>query len=283
MSQEHITKILSGKGLAAKIRQNLKYQIAKSKIQPGLAVILVGQDPASEMYVRFKSQASNEVGMYLETIELPEDVREKKLLKIIEKLNKNKKIHGILVQLPLPAHIDVPLILETIDPMKDVDGFNPENVGWLSAGAPEFIPATTRGIWSLVQSTNITVAGKYVVMVGASNIVGKPTAQMFLNHEATVTVCHKKTKDLAGFTKKADILISATGVPHLIKAHMVKPGAMVIDVGTARLNGKTVGDVDFDQVKEKASYITPVPGGVGPMTVASLLQNTWDAMCLIED
>lgn len=282
MAEEHITKILSGKGLAAKIRQELKHKIQKSRVTPGLAVILVGQDPASEMYVEFKSEASQEVGMYLQTFDFDEDVSEKKLLKTIEKLNRNKKIHGILVQLPLPDHIDTSLVLETIDPMKDVDGFHPENVGWLSVGAPEMMPATTRGIWTLLDSANINVEGKHVVVVGASNIVGKPTAQLLLNEGATVTVCHKKTKNLEEYTKKADILISATGVPNLIEASMVKKGAVVIDVGTARLNGKTVGDVDFEKVKEKAAYITPVPGGVGPMTVASLLQNTWDAMCEIE-
>lgn len=282
MHTEHITKILNGKGLAAKIRQELKHKIANSRKQPGLAVILVGQDPSSEMYVEFKKEASQEVGLYLESYEFEEDLSERKLLKVIEKLNRNKKIHGILVQLPLPSHIDTMLVLEAIDPMKDVDGFHPENVGWALIGSPELMPATTRGIATLVDSTSIDVRGKHVVMVGASNIVGKPTAAYFLNVGATVTVCHKKTTDLAHHTKQADILISATGVPHLITADMVKKGAMVIDVGTARLHGKTVGDVDFEAVQHKADYITPVPGGVGPMTVAALLQNTWDAMCQIE-
>jgi methylenetetrahydrofolate dehydrogenase (NADP+) / methenyltetrahydrofolate cyclohydrolase len=282
-NQKHITKILSGKGLAANIRQQLKEKIKRAHKRPGLAVILVGHDPASETYVNFKVQASKEVGLYLETFEFDEDVSERKLLKVIEKLNKNKKIHGILVQLPLPKQIDTLAVLEAIDPDKDVDGFHPENVGWLSIGAPILMPATTRGIWTLVESVNENVVGKLVVMVGASNIVGKPTAQLFLNKGATVTVCHKKTKDLAHHTQQADILITATGVPELITADMVKKGVMVIDVGIARIDDKTVGDVDFDAVAEKASYITPVPGGVGPMTVASLLQNTWDAMCAIHD
>ncbi|HLD22200.1 MAG TPA: bifunctional 5,10-methylenetetrahydrofolate dehydrogenase/5,10-methenyltetrahydrofolate cyclohydrolase, partial [Patescibacteria group bacterium] len=191
----HITKILNGKGLAAKIRLQLKAKIANSKYQPGLAVILVGQDPASHMYVNFKTQASQEVGMYLETVEFDEDITEKKLLKTIDKLNKNKHIHGILIQLPLPEHIDQFRVLSAIDPYKDVDGFHPENVGWLSVGHPRLMPATVRGIWTLVQSTRVDIKGKHVVMVGASNIVGKPTAQLFLNHGATVTICHKLTQN----------------------------------------------------------------------------------------
>jgi methylenetetrahydrofolate dehydrogenase (NADP+)/methenyltetrahydrofolate cyclohydrolase len=275
---EHVVKLLSGTALAKAIRADLKKKIFDSKIKPGLAVILVGQDPASQIYVKFKSQASEEVGMYLETVELEEDISQKKLLKIIAKLNRDKKIHGILVQLPLPRQMESFAVLQAIDPAKDVDGFNPENVGWLSIGKPNLMPATTRGIWSLVQSTHMDVKGKHVVMIGASNIVGKPTAQLFLNHGATVTICHKLTENLAHHTKLADILITATGVPNLITAEMVKPHAMVIDAGITRFKGKVVGDVAFDEVSKKADYITPVPGGVGPMTVASLLQNTWTAM-----
>lgn len=277
----HITKILNGKGLATKIRMGLKHKIMESRKKPGLAVILVGHNPASAMYVKFKTEASEEVGIYLETFDFDEDVSEKKLIKVIDKLNKNKKIHGILVQLPLPDHIDPMRVLAAIDPEKDVDGFHPQNVGWLSIGNPQFMPATTKGIWMLMQSARIDPKGKHVVMVGASNIVGKPTAQLMLNHGATVTICHKFTKELAQHTKQADILITATGVPYLITADMVKPGVIVIDAGIARHKGKTVGDADFDAIAEKASYITPVPGGVGPMTVAALLQNTYDAMCRI--
>lgn len=280
---EHVVKLLSGSALAKTIRADLKKKIFDSKIKPGLAVILVGQDPASQIYVKFKSQASEEVGMYLETVELEETVTQKKLLKIIRKLNRNKKIHGMLVQLPLPQHLDSFAVLQAIAPEKDVDGFNPENVGWLSIGKPRLMPATTRGIWSLVQSTHMDVKGKHVVMVGASNIVGKPTAQLFLNHGATVTICHKLTEHLEHHTRSADILITATGVPNLITADMVKPHAMVIDAGITRFKGKVVGDVSFDEVSKKVDYITPVPGGVGPMTVASLLQNTWTAMLRIHN
>lgn len=279
---QHVTKILNGKGIAAQIRSDLKRKIAQTGLQPGLAVVLVGQDPASEIYVKFKAQASEEVGMYLETIELEEDVSQKKLLKIIDKLNKNKQIHGILVQLPLPKHLNPLVVSETIDPAKDVDGFHPDNMGWLMLGKPYLVPATSKGIWTLVKSTRVKVKGRHVVMVGASNIVGKPTAAMFLNEGATVSICHKLTKNLEEYTRLADILITATGVPHLISADMVSEGVMVIDAGISRVEGKVVGDVKFDEVAEKAGYITPVPGGVGPMTVASLLQNTWTAARAIE-
>lgn len=276
--QEPVHQLLSGQGLAAKIRVELKQKISHSRVQPGLAVILVGHDPASKMYVQFKSEASEEVGMYLETIELPEEVPQKKLMHIIRRLNKNKKIHGILVQLPLPKHIDPLLVLDSIDPRKDVDGFHPENVGWHIIGRPYLMPATTRGIARLVEAHHIPVHGKHVVVVGKSNIVGKPTAMWFMNQQATVTICHKYTVDLSQYTKQADILVTATGVPRLITADMVKKGVVVIDAGITKLKGEVVGDVDFEAVSKKASAITPVPGGVGPMTVASLLENTWIAM-----
>lgn len=275
---EHITKILNGKGLAAKSRLSLKHKIKKSRVTPGLAVILVGHDPASQIYVKFKKQASEEVGIYLESYDFEEKASQKKIIKLIEKLNKSKKIHGILVQLPLPEHLDPYEIMEAIDPIKDVDGFHPENIGWLSIGEPELMPATTRGIKNLIDSTRMEVKGKHAVVVGASNIVGKPTAQLLLNMGATVTVCHKLTEDLGSHTKKADILVTATGVAGLITADMVKKGAMVIDAGITRHKGKVVGDVKYDEVEEKVNFITPVPGGVGPMTVASLLENTWIAM-----
>lgn len=279
---DQTTKLLSGTGIAAQIRGELKEAIDNSSVQPGLAVVLVGQDPASRIYVKFKTQASEEVGIYLETVELPEDITQKKLLKIIGKLNKNRSIHGILVQLPLPRHLNAYEVIEAISPEKDVDGFHSENVGWLSIGEPRLMPATTKGILTLLEVSNIDVAGKHVVIVGASNIVGKPTAAALLNKNATVTVCHKLTENLAHHTKQADILITATGVPHLITADMIKDGVVVIDAGITRYEGKVVGDVDFAAVSKKASYITPVPGGVGPMTVASLLQNTWEAMRAIE-
>ncbi|MCW1930225.1 MAG: bifunctional methylenetetrahydrofolate dehydrogenase/methenyltetrahydrofolate cyclohydrolase FolD [Candidatus Kerfeldbacteria bacterium] len=282
MSEEHLTKILSGTGLAAQIRRELKEAIEESKVQPGLAVVLVGQDPASRIYVKFKTQASEEVGIYLETVELPEDISQKKLLKVIARLNKSKDIHGILVQLPLPRHLDTYEVIEAIDPAKDVDGFHSENVGWLSIGEPRLMPATTKGIMTLLEANDIELAGKHVVMVGASNIVGKPTAMALLNKNATVTICHKLTEDLKAHTKHADILITATGVPKLITPDMVKEGVVIVDAGITRYEGKVVGDVDFEAVMDKASYITPVPGGVGPMTVVSLLQNTLEAMRAIE-
>ncbi len=279
---EHVTKLLNGKGMAAKIRADLKRKITQSRVKPGLAVILVGHDPASQVYVKFKSEASEEIGMHLETIELPEDVPQVRLLRIISKLNRSKKIHGILVQLPLPDQLEPFQVMSAIDPRKDVDGFHPENTGWLAIGQPRMVPATTIGIWQLIQSTGVSVVGKNVVIVGKSNIVGKPTAAWLLHKGATVTVCHKSTEDLAVHTRQADILISATGVPDLITAEMVKPGAMVIDAGISKRRGRVVGDVDYEAVVEVAKYITPVPGGVGPMTVAALLQNTWLAMRRIE-
>lgn len=273
--------IVRGDELAKHRRVLLQKKIACVRRKPGLAVILIGHDPASQMYIRFKTQASQEVGMYLETVELPENTTSKKLEKIISKFNRSRKIHGILVQLPLPEQFDPLYIMNLVRPEKDVDGFHVENVGWNTMNAPRMLPATTRGIWSLVQEMNIDVKGKHVVIVGASNIVGKPTALLFLNHGATVTICHKLTIDIAQYTKTADILITATGVANLISDSMVKEGVVVIDAGITRFKGKVVGDVDFATVQTKASYITPVPGGVGPMTVVSLLENTWNAFCRI--
>lgn len=279
---EKITKIINGSGIAEQIRLELKEKIDHSRVQPGLAVILVGQDPASRIYVDFKKKASREVGIYLETHELPFDVTQKYLLKLIDRLNKNKKIHGILVQLPLPEHIEDIEVLEHINPSKDVDGFHPHNVGLLSVGFPQFIPATARGIMYLLDDIHFDVAGKEAVVIGASNIVGKPVAQLLLNAGATVTVCHIKTKDLSMYTQKADLIVTAVGKPNLLTQDMVKEGVVVIDAGISRVEDSVVGDVDFEHVKPKVSNITPVPGGVGPMTVACLLQNTWDAMRRIE-
>lgn len=281
--ETHITKILNGTGLAREIRNDLRTKILASKVKPGLAVILVGQDPASQIYVDFKKKASEEVGIQLESFECEEDFPEKKLLKLIKKLNEKRSIHGILVQLPLPDQIDEQKIIAAIVPEKDVDGFHPVNVGWLSIGHPLIVSATAKAIWRMIQSTNVEVKSKEVVILGASNIVGKPIAQILLNKRATVTVCHSRTKDLALHTLRADVLVSAVGKPNLITADMVKPGAIVVDAGISRTEeGKVVGDVDFERVKEVAGWISPVPGGVGPMTVAMLLENTWEAMRRLE-
>lgn len=281
--EAHVTKILNGTGLAREIRAQLRTKILSSKIKPGLAVVLVGQDPASQIYVDFKKKASEEVGIELQSFECDEDFPEKKLLKLIKKLNESRSIHGILVQLPLPDHIDEEKVISAIIPEKDVDGFHPVNVGWLSIGHPLIVSATAKAIWRMIQSTHVEVKGKEVVIVGASNIVGKPIAQILLNKRATVTVCHSRTADLALHTSRADILVCAVGKPNLITTDMVKEGAVVIDAGITRTEeGVVVGDVDFERVKEVAGWISPVPGGVGPMTVAMLLENTWEAMRRIE-
>ena len=273
--------ILDGKSLAKKIRQQLKTEISqfveKGLRNPSLAVILVGNDPASEVYVRNKRKACEEVGINSLYIHLPEDTPEEELLRIVDKLNKDEDVDGILVQLPLPKHINTQKVIKSILPEKDVDGFHPENVGKLSIGMKDgIIPCTPLGIWILLKEYGIQTFKKDVVIVGASNIVGKPMGLLFLrNEEATVSICHKNTKDLRKYTEDADILVVAVGKPNLITADMVKKDVVVIDVGINRLeDGRLVGDTDFENIKEKAFAITPVPGGVGPMTVASLLINT---------
>lgn len=273
--------ILDGKSLAKKIRQQLKSEInqfvEKGLRNPSLAVILVGNDPASEVYVKNKRKACKEVGINSLYIHLAEDTPEEELLRIIDKLNKDDDVDGILVQLPLPKHINPQKIITSILPEKDVDGFHPENVGKLSTGMKDvIIPCTPLGIWILLKEYGIQTFKKDVVIVGASNIVGKPMGLLFLrNEEATVSICHKNTKDLRKYTEDADILVVAVGKPNLITADMVKRDVVLIDVGINRLeNGKLVGDTDFENIKDKAFAITPVPGGVGPMTVASLLINT---------
>ena len=273
--------LLDGKKVAQKIKNQLKDEIkkytSKGLRNPSLAVILVGNDPASEVYVRNKRKACEEVGINSVYIHLKEEIPEEELLKYIDRLNKDDEIDGILVQLPLPKHINSQNIITAIDPHKDVDGFHPENIGKLATGMKDcIIPCTPLGIWILLKEYEIQTYKKDVVMVGASNIVGKPMSLLFLrNEEATVTVCHRNTKDLAHHTRQADILIVAVGKPHLITEDMVKEGAVVVDVGINRLeNGKLVGDTDFEALLNKVSAITPVPGGVGPMTVASLLVNT---------
>ena len=274
-----MTQILNGKILAKHVLNELKTKIDRYKDQglrqPGLATILVGDDPASHVYVLNKRKRADEVGITSFEHNLSNDITQDELIKIIKKLNNDPNVDGILVQLPLPKHIDTTTIICTVSPLKDVDGFNPENVGLLSLGQPRFTPCTPKGCMALIKLSQAPLLGAHAVIVGRSNIVGKPMAYMMLNADATVTVCHRYTKNLKEITKQADILISAAGVPNLIGANDVKTGAVVIDVGINRLaNGKLVGDVDFEAVKIKASAITPVPGGVGPMTISMLLENT---------
>lgn len=272
-------QILDGKALSNKIKSNVKKEVEllqKEKgITPGLAVVLVGSDPASAAYVNMKSKACKEAGIYSIVHEMPETINQKEILDVITMMNKNPLIDGILVQLPLPKHIDTTAILEAIDPHKDVDGFHPYNVGRVTAGLDGFIPATPYGVMELLKEYNIDPKGKDVCVVGASNIVGKPLATLLLNANATIDVCHIYTKDLKAHTSKADIVCVGVGVVDLIKEDMIKEGAIVVDIGINRLDsGKLVGDVAYDTVAPKCSYITPVPGGVGPMTIAMLLQNT---------
>lgn len=271
--------ILDGKSLAKKIKHNIKQEVKHLERKPKLAVVLVGDDQASLVYVKNKVQACADVGFSSQLDMFEKDVEEDVLLNHIKSLNEQEDVDGILVQLPLPSHISMQKVIDTIDPSKDVDGFHPQNMGKLFSGDLEnaFIPCTPLGIKLLLDEYNIDLKGKNVCIVGAGFIVGKPLSMLILNHDATVSVCHKYTKDIVEYTKTADILISATGVPFLIKDYMVKEGAVVIDVGISKVNGKIVGDVDFESVSQKASFITPVPGGVGPMTVATLLLNTLKA------
>ena len=272
-------RIIDGKAIAAKIKEEQKQRILRLQqqhgVRPGLAVILVGSDPASQVYVRNKVTACKLVGIHSELVEMPATATQDQLLSRIDALNTDPTIHGILVQLPLPPHIDVHSVLERIDFHKDVDGFHLYNVGGLVTGNTVFPPCTPYGVQKILEHENIPVEGRNVVVVGASNIVGKPMALMLMQQEATVCICHKKTRDLGMFTMLADILVVAAGVPGLIVPQMVRTGAVVIDVGINRLpDGRIVGDVEFEGVREKASAITPVPGGVGPMTIAMLLYNT---------
>jgi len=272
-------KIIDGKQVAASIRLECKTRVAdlraKTGVTPGLAVILVGDNPASAVYVTSKIKACAEAGMRSFRKQYPATIDEETLIGTIEELNRDQNVHGILVQLPLPPHIDMRRVLKTIDARKDVDGFHLYNVGGLVVGDTVFPPCTPYGVVKLLEHEHIEVEGRNVVVVGASNIVGKPMALMLMQREATVSVCHVKTRDLAQYTILADILVVAAGKPNLILPQMVKHGAVVIDVGINRLpDGRIVGDVDFEGVRQKASYITPVPGGVGPMTVTMLLFNT---------
>jgi len=272
-------QVIDGKQTAADIREDIKRQTAKlieeRGIQPGLAVVLVGEDPASQVYVRNKEKACISVGMYSEVHRLPEATTQDELLALIAELAANRRIHGILVQLPLPKHIDEKAVIAAIPPEKDVDGFHPVSVGNMVIGDECFLPCTPAGIIELIKRTGIDLVGKHAVVVGRSNIVGKPVAMLLLQEHATVTICHSRTPDLAAITRQADVLVAAVGRAKMIKREHVKPGAVVIDVGVNRLpDGRLAGDVDYDDVLETASYITPVPGGVGPMTITMLLLNT---------
>ncbi|MEF9990057.1 MAG: bifunctional methylenetetrahydrofolate dehydrogenase/methenyltetrahydrofolate cyclohydrolase FolD [Christensenellaceae bacterium] len=270
-------KIISGKELSAEIREELKVKVKKLKekgIVPGLAVIQVGDDGGSTIYVNNKEKACAEIGMYSEVNRLSENVTQKELLALVEKYNHDDKIHGLLVQLPLPKHIDENEILKNINPKKDVDGFHVQNAGSLFTGLPGLVACTPRGIIKLIKKTGIDITGKNAVIIGRSNIVGKPVAILLLNENATVTICHSKTKDLSKVCANADILVAAIGRPEFVTKEFIKSGAVVIDVGTSRVNGKLKGDVKFDEVSEIAGYITPVPGGVGPMTITMLMENT---------
>lgn len=270
--------IISGKELAKEKRESMKNEVevlSKKGIQPGLAVILVGEDPASQSYVKAKQKACEETGIYSVLHKMEDTVSEKELLEKITAFNNDSKIHGILVQLPLPAHISEKAVIESIDPSKDVDGFHPISVGRMMIGEETFLPCTPFGIVEMIKSQGISIEGKHVVVIGRSNIVGKPVGQLLLNENATVTYCHSRTNDMKSITRQADILIVAVGKANFIDSSYMKKGCVVIDVGVNRLDtGKLVGDVVYDDALEVASYITPVPGGVGPMTITMLLFNT---------
>lgn len=273
-----MAKLIDGKAISGAIRSEIKEEIAASGLTPGLAVILVGDDPASAVYVRNKKRACAEVGIYSESYELPAETTQEELLSLIGTLNKKDTIHGILVQLPLPKHIDEKAVILAIDPAKDVDAFHPVNVGRIVTGDFDYLPCTPAGVMTLLERSGIDPKGRKCVVVGRSNIVGKPQALLMLHANATVTVCHSKTADLAAECRQADILVVAIGRADYITGDMVKEGAVVIDVGmNRRADGKLTGDVDFASVEPKASYITPVPGGVGPMTITTLMKNTFTA------
>ena len=284
--------LIDGTSIAAEVRGEVGEVVAEMRtrhgIAPGLAVALIGDDPASAVYVRMKERAAVEAGMVSETVRLPADTPQEEALAVVQRLNEDARYHGILVQLPLPDHIDEDTVIQSIDPNKDVDGLHPFNMGLLMAGRPRFIPATPSGIQQMLLRTGNDPAGKHVVVCGRSNIVGKPIMNLLMQRKdganATVSICHTRTRDLAEMTRQADILIAAVGSPQMISADMVSEGVVVIDVGVNRVDAperrrgyRLVGDVDFDAVSEKAAAITPVPGGVGPMTIAMLLQNTLNA------
>jgi len=282
------SKVLSGLDTAAKVYEsfNDRIKVLSTKgVVPGLCVVLVGEDPASQIYVRTKSKKLKSLGLVSETIRLDADVTEQKLLSIIEDLNANSKFHGILVQMPLPEHINSQNVINSINPAKDVDGFHPENVGWLSIGKPRFIPCTPKGIMRIFNHYNINLTGKDIVVIGRSNIVGRPMSILVSSNNAngTCTVCHSRTKNINDYSRNADIIISAIGVPNFLTSEMIKEDSIIIDVGINRIDSynekgyKIVGDADYDSVFDKVSKITPVPGGVGPMTIAMLVENTIEA------
>ena len=277
-----MANIINGKEISAAIRAEIKEAterlVSESGVRPGLAVIIVGEDPASQVYVRNKKRACDEVGFYSESYELPESTTQDELNALVDRLNKDEKIHGILCQLPLPKHLDENEVIMRIDPRKDVDAFHPENVGKIMIGDYSFLPCTPAGVMALLERSGIDVCGKECVVVGRSNIVGKPQAMLLLHANGTVTICHSRTKNLAEVCRRADILVAAIGKADFFTGDMIKEGAVVIDVGmNRRADGKLTGDVDFESVAPKASYITPVPGGVGPMTITMLMQNTLTA------
>lgn len=276
-----MAKILSGKEVSARIKEKLKAEVAaltEKGVTPGLAVVIVGNDPASKVYVGRKEAMCAELGMYSEKYSLPEDTAQSELLALIEKLNSDPNIHGILVQLPLPEPLDEKAVIAAIAPQKDVDAFHPVNVGKIMIGDYDFVPCTPAGIMELIAESGVEVEGKNCVVIGRSNIVGKPMSMLLLHKNGTVTICHSRTKNLAEITRNADILVAAVGRAHFVTADMVKPGAVVIDVGMNRLeDGKLAGDVDFDAVEPIVAAITPVPGGVGPMTISMLMRNTLTA------
>ena len=282
-----MAELIDGKKVSAKIRENLKEKVEglkKEGINPKLAVIMVGEDKASKVYVKNKSKACNEIGIEYEEFLLPENIEMVELIRIIKELNNREDVHGILLQSPIPKHLDIKEAFNNIDFRKDVDGFNPINVGKLTVGEDSFISCTPYGIIKLLEEYQISIEGKNVVIIGRSNIVGKPLIQCLLNKNATVTVCHSKTKNIEEITKNAEILIVAIGKAKFVKADMVKENAVVIDVGINRNElGKLEGDVDFEEVEKKASYITPVPGGVGPMTIAMLMSNVVEAAKRLEN
>ena len=282
------SKVLSGLDTAATVYEsfNDRIKVLSTKgVVPGLCVVLVGEDPASQIYVRTKSKKLKSLGLISETIRLDADVTEQKLLSIIEDLNANSKFHGILVQMPLPEHINSQNVINSINPAKDVDGFHPENVGWLSIGKPRFIPCTPKGIMRIFSHYNIDLTGKNIVVIGRSNIVGRPMSILVSSNNAngTCTVCHSRTKNINDYSRNADIIISAIGVPNFLTSEMIKEDSIIIDVGINRIDSdnekgyKIVGDADYDSVFDKVSKITPVPGGVGPMTIAMLVENTIEA------
>lgn len=279
-----MAKLLMGKEVSARIKAELKTEVENLKkegINPGLAVIIVGEDPASQVYVRNKERACEECGIYSEKYALTAETTQEELLKLIDELNNKSSISGILVQLPVPKHIDEKTIINAIAPNKDVDAFHPVNVGKIMVGNYDFVPCTPAGVMELIKESGIDVSGKECVIVGRSNIVGKPQAMLLLHQNGTVTICHSKTKNLAEKTKNADILVAAVGIPNFIKGDMIKEGAVVIDVGINRLeNKKLCGDVEFESAEKVAGAITPVPSGVGPMTIAMLMKNTVKAAIL---